>query len=326
MRNQHSSGVARRVEQARRRAAKQLTELGVAVELHSIALELIQADSPDATIVFGEPEGFRQAALDLLERYVDRGWDPRRAQRELNGLRVALGLPVQTDEDVCPEGTSVLVSLGDRQELLDGLVIGSSRQCRRVVTDIPLDPRSLRSARMSLMFECPGRHIGGCDAEILESHRLDGATYWKIALPADTIDENRRSNWRVPLKIAGRIMVSRNEVAYVEDAEWVEENGFLPAFLLDMSSGGVKLRLTTNVQKGDQVWLVVGRSDRREEIELSGHVVWCTRVGSGPVHLAGVSFDAVSPEIAAQLRSFLASMSQDAPTDPSSATLEDGAF
>jgi hypothetical protein len=288
---------------------------GVEVELLRPARELLGMSDVDPRVLLQDEAIFRESGLRWVEALLRSGEDPRAAIEELDRLRRRLGFAATKPPEGLPADGRMLLTFEGQSEVLEAFVVVPGQPAIDVVSAQleQLDARALRE--VSALFAV-GEEIATCECRVVEVQQLAGsALWWRIELPRGPLPQARRQQHRVPLRLAGRVIVARGESSRVDDAEPLAEETITAAFLLDMSMGGVKLRVASDVTPGDRVWLSVGRSDRRaEELEMAGRVVWTLREDGFATATAGVEFDRFDASTRSRVARFLARRSFSAGT------------
>ncbi|MBK9388057.1 MAG: PilZ domain-containing protein [Planctomycetes bacterium] len=302
---------SKRVEQLERA----LRARGVEVELLRPARELLGMSDVDPRVLVQDETIFRESGLRWVEALLRSGEDPRPAIDELERLRRRLGFASAKPPEGLPADGRLLLTFEAQNEVLEACVVVPGQPAIDVVSARleQLDARALRE--VSALFAV-GEEIATCECRVVEVQELAGdALWWRIELPRGPLQAARRQQHRVPLRLAGRVIVARGESSRVDAAEPLAEETITAAFLLDMSMGGVKLRVASDVTPGDRVWLSVGRSDRRaDELEMAGRVVWTLREDGFATATAGVEFDRFDASTRSRVARFLARRSFSAGT------------
>lgn len=294
---------------------------GIEVELTRAARELMGINPVDPRILLSDETIFRESSTRWMEALLRGGADPRSALDEVEALRRRLGFGIAPPTPGMPPDGRVLLCFEAQVEVLDGRVVLAEKVVHALSTiDIvsgpleQLDPRAVRE--IAALFAV-GDEVATCECRVHEVQELaGGALWWRIELPREPIAAARRHQHRVPLRLAGRVVVSHSGTARVEAAEPVEEQSITAAFLLDMSLSGVRLRVAADVVPGDRVWLSVGRCDRaNDELEMAGRVIWTLREEGFATATAGIEFEAFDAATRARIGRFLARRST-SPTLP----------
>jgi hypothetical protein len=265
-------------------------------------------------VLLSDEAVFRESGTRWLEALLRGGEDPRAAQEEIEKLRRRLGFAAPAPAAGLPADGRLLLTIDGQSEVLEGRVVVAGAPALDVVSGAleTVDARGLRE--ISALFAV-GEEIATCECRVVELRALSGgALWWRLELPRGELPQARRTQHRVPLRLAGRVVLSHAGTSRVEVAEPLAEETITAAFLLDMSLGGVKLRVASEVVPGDRVWLSIGRCDRgADEIEMAGRVVWTLREDGFATATAGVEFDAFDGSTRSRVARFLARRSVSLP-------------